>query len=421
MIGWCRNHSLNVTQRHTITTYSVAASLSRIADAEWQKACESIRRFSPTVGPLGEWRALCEGGWSGSIPQGLPDLDAQPHSIPRAVRSIGEDTQHILAPAQEDLRAKTFEFRESTEQLLRPPASYTTSPPAQQSWGDLPSRAGVYDPSGSLTSPRQSPYTTSTEGNADSTSTILEPPRLPFADPNTGSVRSLSDFPAPPVHFPLPPPRQQPEYSQSANSSNYNLNLPLQSMDSLVSANNDRPGLGDVKESDQTAHQQHTIQGRESDSTLPVMTSQNDLRQSTVTQPQMTMPTNIRQNAFDGPPLNDARHGSSSSGDTHPSNTRLHNQDDYQDNGREFSMGYNAERPTNSRTGDNSKSRPLERTESGSNMVAMRNRFSNAVAAVRYFIYFIAVINFSYVFLFDFAAELDFSATRPSSTTSECE
>lgn len=53
---------------------------------------------------------MCEGGWSGSIPQGLPDLDAQPHSIPLAVRSI-EDTQHISSPAQEDLRAKTFEFR----------------------------------------------------------------------------------------------------------------------------------------------------------------------------------------------------------------------------------------------------------------------------------------------------------------------
>jgi hypothetical protein len=28
-----------------------------------------------------------------------------------------------------------------------------------------------------------------------------------FSDPNTGSVRSLSAFPAPPTHFPLPPPR----------------------------------------------------------------------------------------------------------------------------------------------------------------------------------------------------------------------
>ena len=266
----------------------------------------------------------------------------------------------MLSPVQRGLTARSPEFRESTEQLLRPPAGYTTSP-------------------------RQSPYpATSSEGNTDSTSTTLEPPRLPFTDPNTGSVRSLSAFPAPPAHFPLPPPRQQPEYSQSAHSSNSNLNLPLQSTDPFVPANDDRPRFGDVEESDQTEHQQHAherplIQGRGSDSTLPVTTSPNDLRQPTVPQPQMTMPTNVKQKAFENSPLNDARHGSSSSGDTRPSDTRLHSQDDYQDNGREFGMSY-AERPTNSQSGDNSRSLPLKRTESGSGLVvAMRNRSSNAV------------------------------------------
>lgn len=343
----CRNHSFNVTQRHTKTTYIVAASLSRVADAEWQKSCESVRRFSPTVGPLGEWRALCEGGWSGSIPQGLPDLDAQ--------RSIEEGTQHMLSPAQNDLTARTPGFRESTEQLLRPPAGYTRSP-------------------------RQNPYTaTSSEGNADSTSTTLDPPRLPFTDPNTGSVRSLSAFPAPPTHFPLPPSRQQPEYPQSAHSSNSNLNLPLQSMDPLVPANDDRPRFGDVEESDQTERQQHTQE----------RPSPNDLRLPTATQPQMTTPTNIRQKAFENSPLNDARHGSSSSGDTRPSDAGLHSQDDYQDNGREFGMNY-AERPTNSQTGDNFRSLPLERTESGPGLVVtMRNQYSNAV---RHFSFFLLLL-----------------------------
>jgi hypothetical protein len=98
----------------------------------------------------------------------------------------------------------------------------------------------------------------------------------------------------------------------------------------------------------------------------------------------MTMPTNIGQNAFESPPLNDARHGSSSSGDTRPNTRLLHSLDDYQDNGREFGMGYNA---TNSWTGDKSKSLPIERTESGSSLVvAMRKRFSNPVRHLCFFI-----------------------------------
>ena len=227
----------------------------------------------------------------------------------------------------------------------------------------------------------------------------LEPPRLPSVDPNTGSVRSLSAFPPPPTHFPLPPPRQQPQHSpisQSAHSSNSNVNLPPQSIDLPVSANDDQPRFSNVGESDQTHHQQYTrdnsgslspertperprMQGRESNYMLPATTSEpNDLRQPIVTQPQTTMPTNIRQKAeaFENPLLFGTRHGSSSSGDTRPSNTRPHSQDDYQDNGHEFGMNYRAERPMNSRTIDNSNS-PLERTDSL--VAAMRNRFSNAV------------------------------------------
>jgi len=399
----CRNHAVNVTQRHTTTTYCLAACLSRIADAEWQRSCESIRRFSPTIGPLGEWRALCEGGWSGSVPQGLPDTDTssprQPQSMPRAVRPIEEDGQQMSSPAQEEIRERTPDFRESTEQLLLPPVGYSTSPLAQLSWSDPPLRDYNPPASGPPNILRQNPYSaTNTEGQADSALTNLEPPRLPFADPNTGSVRSLSAFPTPPTHYPLPPPRQQPQHSsvsQSAHSSTSNLNLPPQPMDSPVSANDDRRGLDDVAKSDQTEHQQHTrdnpgslplaplrtpvrprIQGRESDSILPATTSPNDLGQPTAPQPQMTTSTDIRQQAFENL-LHDGRHGSSSSGDTRPP----HSQDDYQDNGREFGMDYNAERPPNSRTNDNTKSRvSLERADAGSSLVAtMRNRFSNAV------------------------------------------
>ena len=50
-----------VSQRHTMTLFSIAACMARVADAEWLRACEGVRRISPSVGPVGEWRALCEG------------------------------------------------------------------------------------------------------------------------------------------------------------------------------------------------------------------------------------------------------------------------------------------------------------------------------------------------------------------------
>lgn len=39
----------------------VAVSVCRIADAEWLRACEEVRRVSPTIGSVGEWKAFCEG------------------------------------------------------------------------------------------------------------------------------------------------------------------------------------------------------------------------------------------------------------------------------------------------------------------------------------------------------------------------
>ena len=50
-----------VTQRHADTMFGVAACMARVADAEWLRACEEVRRMAPSVGSVGEWRALCEG------------------------------------------------------------------------------------------------------------------------------------------------------------------------------------------------------------------------------------------------------------------------------------------------------------------------------------------------------------------------
>lgn len=149
------NHASLVTQQHTSTTYSVAACLSRVADAEWARSCESIRRFSPSIGPLGEWRALCEGAWTGPLPNDLPDISPAPAQAPLPARGVTEWGQHIPPGKHE----------------------YHTSLP-------FPSKTNHTD---------------------------LERPHPPFSsneqNQNQGSINSittLSAFPFPPTHFPIP-------------------------------------------------------------------------------------------------------------------------------------------------------------------------------------------------------------------------
>ncbi|KAG1739204.1 uncharacterized protein EDB91DRAFT_1053950 [Suillus paluster] len=147
------NHTLLVTQQHTSTTYSIAACLSRVADAEWARTCESIRRFSPSIGPLEEWRVLCEGAWTGPLPDDLPDESP-------------------------------------------PPAQASPSNWGVTEWGQT-ARSGKQQYPGSLPFPPQN------------NSIDLERPRPPFSsnEQNQGSINSittLSAFPFPPTHFPVP-------------------------------------------------------------------------------------------------------------------------------------------------------------------------------------------------------------------------
>ncbi|KAG1841675.1 hypothetical protein DFJ58DRAFT_807839 [Suillus subalutaceus] len=149
------NHALLVTQQHTLTTYSVAACLSRVADAEWARTCESIRRFSPSIGSLGEWRALCEGAWTGPLPNGLPDISPTPAQALLPTRGVTEWGQNIPPSKHE----------------------YQTSLP-------LPSQTNTAD---------------------------LERPHPPFSSnehnqnqDSISSITTLSAFPFPPTHFPIP-------------------------------------------------------------------------------------------------------------------------------------------------------------------------------------------------------------------------
>ena len=68
-------------------TFQVAATLSRVAEAEWLRSGERIRRLSPLIGQLGEWKAFCEGGWAGPIPGDLPDGE-QSLDTPRETQDV---------------------------------------------------------------------------------------------------------------------------------------------------------------------------------------------------------------------------------------------------------------------------------------------------------------------------------------------
>ncbi|EPQ54144.1 hypothetical protein GLOTRDRAFT_94501 [Gloeophyllum trabeum ATCC 11539] len=188
------NHALFVTQRYTSTTYNVAAALSRIADAEWLRSCEGVRRFAPTVGQLGEWRALCEGGWVGEVPKGLSDPDAQ-QSL-----SISADYR------DEEMSAKEYEARMGG---ARP---FGVDDGLRMPNGEQGREQGKRSPSGQYTpleqpppqynppQGRQQPSHTSTDGSTSDHGRSQEDgqgrssPRL-----------ALESFPTPPKHFPLPP------------------------------------------------------------------------------------------------------------------------------------------------------------------------------------------------------------------------
>lgn len=158
--GLSSNHAVHVTQQNTMVTFSVAATLSRVADAEWIRTCECIRRISPSIGSLGEWRSLCEGAWTGPLPDDLPDMSSETFPAHPAI------TQAVSEWGQTGLSTPS-------RRMLPIPPSHSL---------------------GSASAPA---------------ATSLDPPRSPFStsNQNQGSINSittLSAFPFPPTHFPVP-------------------------------------------------------------------------------------------------------------------------------------------------------------------------------------------------------------------------
>jgi len=165
---------------------------------------------------LGEWRALCEGGWIGPIPQGLPNLDESQRPQPDRVAENErrpEDNEHQAPTMLQSVAANELSHETNERSLPLPVNNITTEPQ-----GLLPSPWQ----SPTLARPNQS-YPSSESVVQDHLSSARSPldrsPPRPFAGNNNDSIRSLSAFPSPPTHFPLSPPRQQLSQSQSSQSS----------------------------------------------------------------------------------------------------------------------------------------------------------------------------------------------------------
>lgn len=201
------NHTVFMTQRQSATTYSVAGSLARIADAEWLRSCEGVRRFAPTIGYLGEWRVLCEGGWTGARPPDLPDVDAQ--------QPIG--AQAFRPPS----RAMETGERPPTNRFdsLASRNDNTSGQGLQESDGEHVALSKPSLSSRPTADLRPQRHTNSSDEHSRPPSSLgqnmmVEPDALTHeqrsersdrSDRSPTSLASLAAFPAPPTHFPIPP------------------------------------------------------------------------------------------------------------------------------------------------------------------------------------------------------------------------
>ncbi|EIW57849.1 uncharacterized protein TRAVEDRAFT_150499 [Trametes versicolor FP-101664 SS1] len=198
------NHALLVTQKHSATMYNLASGFSRVADAEWGRSCESVRRFSPTVGPLGQWKALCEGGWSGAMPPDLPDINGarEESEVPSSPSGTNdhesgqfEEPARDLAPPSLDKPAPQYSSRNASEQES---TSRAVTP------GQSPVPPPQYfppTPAGDQASADDRSFQGSTKETEDRTSVADTEERKGHST----TLASLAAFPSPPTHFPLPP------------------------------------------------------------------------------------------------------------------------------------------------------------------------------------------------------------------------
>lgn len=181
-----------MTRRHVSTIHSLAACLSRVADAEWLRSCEGVRRFAPIIGQLGEWRVYCEGGWSAPLPPDLPDRDV-PNRSDRSATPVPQGRTATLNTEQPTQAP-------GTPMLEKPAPEYSSRHPSEQE-GGASSQPVTPNRNPSPLHPRY--HAPARDEPVDKVSS-LPPPKI-VADASVRSIASLSSFPAPPTHFPMPP------------------------------------------------------------------------------------------------------------------------------------------------------------------------------------------------------------------------
>ncbi|KAI0706761.1 hypothetical protein C8T65DRAFT_577221 [Cerioporus squamosus] len=202
------NHALLVTQKHTSAMYNLAASFSRVADAEWMRGCETVRRFSSTVGLLGQWKALCEGGWAGAVPPDLPDGNtAEQSDTSSQAPLIGKQDSGTTADSTRELAVTPME---------KPAPEYSSRHASEQ---DSTSRAVTPSGQSPVPPPQYFPSTPATEPQSTEAPSTTEPAtdeRTKSTEGHSTTLASLAAFPAPPTHFPIP----------RLNGSRFNSNAP---------------------------------------------------------------------------------------------------------------------------------------------------------------------------------------------------
>ena len=187
----CSNHSLMVNQRQGETLFSLSSSLSRVADGQWLRICEELRRVSPNIGQVGEWRALAEcsscyscwpmlhlttwytANWTGPIPPSLPEFED----------SSGPLAEHEPPGAQK-----------VSVDGLAPPESVGTPAPEYASRAVTPTDSSSQPPRYFSPARQATPKVDAPPETEDVRDRSL----------SVNSLASLSSFPPPPTHFPLP-------------------------------------------------------------------------------------------------------------------------------------------------------------------------------------------------------------------------
>ncbi|KAI0762053.1 hypothetical protein BC629DRAFT_1738152 [Irpex lacteus] len=181
-------HAMSVFQQHTTLILGMAVSVCRIVDAEWLRASEEVRKAAQTIGRVGEWRALCEGGWTGPIPRDLPDLDIQ--------------QQRQAADQSSNTGATAYGTKLSRPEDPLMAAQAGTPAPEYASRATTPSAYSPQQPP-TYFSPKDASNERGQQDLGDSRANNV---------PSVNSIASLGSFPTPPSHFPIPPvPSSNPE------------------------------------------------------------------------------------------------------------------------------------------------------------------------------------------------------------------